>query len=85
MFWGALCFIFWGVFGVFQGYLKKVEDIGTDSVCQVQAIGTEGRLCLDQYPVRVPHNEVTECVCPENSVWLGWVGFAWTGSVCALF
>ena len=38
----------------------KVEDIDTHSVCQLQIIGTQGRLSLDWHPVCVPHFENTE-------------------------
>ena len=62
-----------------------VENIGTHSGFQLQAIGTQGCLCFECYPVCVPHNENTECVSNDLRTVYGWVGFAWTGSVCALF
>ena len=46
-------------------YKEIIEDIGTHSVHQLQAIGTQGRLCLDLYPVCVPLNENTACLCPN--------------------
>ena len=43
--------------------LCKVDDIGTHSVCQLQNIGTQGRLCFSVTPsVCVPQNAV--CVSP---------------------
>ena len=32
-------------------------------MCQLQAIDTQGHLCLEWYPVCVPHFDDTECVC----------------------
>ena len=40
-----------------------VEDIDTHSLCQLQTIGTQGRLCVGWHPVCVPHFDNTQCVC----------------------
>ena len=42
---------------------KKLEDIGTNSGCQQQAIGTQCHLCWDRYPVCMLYLHHAECVC----------------------
>ena len=45
-----------------------VEVIDTHSVCQLQAIGTQGRLCFGWYLVCVPHFENVCATILEHSV-----------------
>ena len=63
--------------------IKMVEDIGTHSVCQLQAIGTQW------HPVCLPHFENAVCVCSffKLFVWHSWSNMtpklSWQGRNCS--